>query len=90
MMKQTGPPKSERIAGIALSLFFVAGTIMFAAFYRSVFSIVYTVCVAILIPIAILRSRKVDQKAMIVRLDKETVTKDSEKSDPREMARWVP
>jgi hypothetical protein len=43
-----------------------------------------------LIPIAILRSRKVDQKAMIVRLDKETVTKDSEKSDPREMARWVP
>jgi hypothetical protein len=88
-MTQTGPSKSERVAGVALPLLFVVGTIIFAVSYRSVFSIVFAVFAAIMIPVSILRSRKVAEKEMIRRLDRAMATKD-DKSDPREMARWVP
>lgn len=64
-MKQTSPSRSERIAEIALPLFFLFGVITFAAFYRSVFSIAFAVFAAVLIPVSIFRSRKVDEKEMI-------------------------
>jgi len=67
-MTQTGPSKSERVAGVALPLLFVVGTIIFAVSYRSVFSIVFAVFAAIMIPVSILRSRKVAEKEMIRRL----------------------
>lgn len=89
-MNHTGPSKSERIAEVILPLLFLLGTITFAAYYRSVFSIAFAAFAAVLIPVSILRSHKVDEGEMIRRLDKATVIKDGEKSDPREMARWIP
>jgi hypothetical protein len=85
-MKQAGPSKPERIAMVALPVLCVAGTIIFAVWHASFFSIFFAVFATMLIAISILRSRKVDEREMMRRQDKAMATKD----DPSEMARWVP
>jgi uncharacterized membrane protein (DUF106 family) len=85
-MKQTGPSKAERIAVVALPLLGVVGTIIFAVWHPSFFSILFAVFATVLITLSILKSRKVDEKEMMRHQDKAMATKD----DPSEMARWVP
>lgn len=89
-MKQTGPDNFEHVAGMVVSLLGVVGIIIFAAFYRSAFSVVWAVCAVVLMLAAFLRSRKLRNREAIQRLDEAISPKDSEKSDPRAMARWIP
>jgi Flp pilus assembly protein TadB len=75
-----------------LCLLAAVGLIIFAVAYRSAFSIVYAAVATVLVVISILRSRKISEKEMIRRQNEAlaAMTAKDDKSDPREMARWIP
>jgi hypothetical protein len=81
-----GPSKAGCIAGVVLCSLAIIGAVIFAAWSRSVFSIIFAAAATVLLPISILRSRKLGEEKMMRRQDRAMQTRD----DPNEMARWVP
>jgi hypothetical protein len=86
-MKSPGPTKPERVAEVALCVICVAVAIALAAWHRSGIMIVVAAAVSVLIPLSLVRSRRLGEEELIRRQDKAMGKK---KDDPSEMARWVP
>jgi Flp pilus assembly protein TadB len=86
-MKSPGPTKAERVIEIALCLICVAVAIALAAWQRSVIMMFFAVAVTVLVPLSLVRSRRLGEEEMIRRQDKAMA---KTKDDPNEMARWVP
>ncbi len=83
----TGPNKAERVTEIVVCVLGVVGAAIFAVWSRSLFSVIFAAATTILLPLSLLRSRKLGEEEMIRRQD-QAMGKTSD--DPREMARWVP
>jgi Flp pilus assembly protein TadB len=86
-MKSPGPTKAERVIELALCLICVAVAIALAAWQRSVIMMFFAVAVTVLVPLSLVRSRRLGEEEMIRRQDKAMA---KTKDDPNEMARWVP
>jgi hypothetical protein len=82
-----GPSKAERITEVVLCAFGIVGVIIFAAWSRSLFSIIFAAVMMLLLPFSLIRSRRLGEEEIIRRQDR-AMGKPSD--DPREMARWVP
>jgi len=86
-MKSPGPTKAERVIEVALCLICVAVAIALAVWQRSVIMMLFAVTVTVLVPLSLVRSRRLGEEEMIRRQDKAMA---KTKDDPSEMARWVP
>jgi hypothetical protein len=85
-MNQPEPNKAGRVAGVVVCLICIIGAVIFAAWSRSLGSIIFATFVAVLFPVSLLRSWKLSEAEMMRRQDEAMKIKD----DPNEMARWVP
>ena len=65
----------------------VVVAIALAAWQRSLILIIFAAIVTVLIPLSLVRSRKLGEEEMIRRQDK---AMGKPTHDPKEMARWVP
>ena len=86
-MKSPGPTKAELVTEVALCVICVAVAIALAAWHRSVIMIAFAAAVSVLIPLSLVRSRRLGEEELIRRQDK---AMGKTKDDPSEMARWVP
>ena len=87
IVKSPGPTRAERGTEVALCVICVVVAIGLAAWQRSLILMIFAAVVTVLIPISLVRSRKLGEEEMIRRQDK-AMGKPTD--DPREMARWVP
>src|SRR5690242_19795967 len=87
IMKSHGPTKAERVTEVALCLICVALAIALAAWQRSVIMMIFAAAVTVLVPLSLVRSRRLGEEEMIRRQDNAMA---KTKDDPNEMARWVP
>jgi hypothetical protein len=82
-----GPSKAERRAEVVLGVLTVVGVIIFALWAQSLLSIIFASVLTVLMSLAFVRSRRINEEEMIRRQDA-AMGKPSD--DPKEMARWVP
>jgi hypothetical protein len=86
-MKLPGPSKAERTIEVALCLVGIAVAIALAIRNPSWLSIAFAVYVTVLLPVGLMRSRRLGEEEMIRRQDR-AMGKPAD--DPRGMARWIP